>query len=53
MRAERDFTRIFPPRKSDAKASEFPGCWLNIAGHLEETFHRKNVAASVPLLRFR
>ena len=29
------FHQDIPPRKNDAKASEIPVCWLNIAGHLE------------------
>ena len=51
-RTESDFTRTFPPWKSDTKASGVPVCWLSIAGHLEETFHRQNVADSQPLLLF-
>jgi len=37
-----DFTRIFSPKKSSTKASEDPVCWVIIAGHLEQTFHRQN-----------
>jgi hypothetical protein len=33
-------------------ASGVPVCWLIIAGHLEETFHRQNTAGSHPLLLF-
>jgi hypothetical protein len=35
------------------QASGVPVCWLITAGHLEETFHRQNIAESHPLLRFR
>jgi hypothetical protein len=45
-----DFTRTFPPRKSGTKTSAVPVCWLIIAGHLEETFHRQNIAEYDPLL---
>jgi hypothetical protein len=48
-----DFTRKFPPWKSGIKASKVPSCWLNTAGHLEEKFHRQNVAESHQLLFFR
>jgi hypothetical protein len=48
-----DFTRKFPPRKSCTKASGVPVCWLIIAEHLEETFHRQNIAGSQQLLLFR
>jgi len=34
------------------KASGVPVCWLIIAGHLEETVHRQNIAESHPLLLF-
>jgi hypothetical protein len=50
---ESNFTRIFPPWKSDTKASELPVCWLIIAGHLEETFHGQNIEESHPLLLFK
>ena len=50
---ESDFTRTFPPWKSNTKASGVPVCWQIIAGHLEDTFHRQNVAVSRPLLLFR
>jgi len=53
MSTESDFTRIFPPRKSDTKANEVPVCRVNIAGHLEVTFHKKNVVANLSLLVFR
>jgi hypothetical protein len=48
-----DFTRKFPPRKINSKASGVPVCWLIIAGYLEGTFHRQNIAESQPLLLFR
>jgi hypothetical protein len=53
LRAVSDFTRKFPPRKSGTKASGVPVCRLIIAGHLEQTFHRQNIAESHPLLIFR
>jgi hypothetical protein len=46
--AVRDFTR-----KSSTKASGVLVCWLIIAGHLEQTFHRQYIAESHPLLLFR
>ena len=49
MSTESDFTRTFPPWENGTKASGVPLCWLIIAGHLEETFHRQNY----PLLLFR
>jgi hypothetical protein len=45
-----DFTRTFPPWKSDTKVNEVPVYWLIIAGHIEEKFHRQNIAESHPLL---
>jgi hypothetical protein len=50
MSTESDISRTFPPCKSGTKASGVPVCWLIIAGHLEETFHRENIAESHPLL---
>jgi len=47
------YSRIFPPSKSGTKARGVPICWLIIAEHLEETFHRQNIAVSHPLLLFR
>jgi hypothetical protein len=44
MSMESDFTRIFPTWKSGIKASGVPVCWLIIDGHLEEMFHRQNIA---------
>jgi hypothetical protein len=49
LRAVSDVTRTFPPWKSGTKV---PACWLIIAGHLEEMFHRQNIAESHPLLPF-
>jgi hypothetical protein len=46
MSTESDFTRITPSWKNDTKARGFPAPWLIIAGHLEETFHRQNIAES-------
>jgi hypothetical protein len=51
--AMNDFTRKFPPRKSSTKASGVPVRWLITAGHLEQIFHRQNIAESHPLLLFR
>jgi len=53
MSTESDFTMKFPPWKNGAKASGFPACWLIIAGHLEETLHRQNVAENESLLLFK
>ena len=47
-----NFTRMFPPWKCGTKASGVPTWWLNIAGHLEETFHGQNIGESHPLLIF-
>jgi hypothetical protein len=52
MSMESDFIRTFPPWKRGTKASGIPVCWLMIVGHLEETFHRQNVAENRPLLFF-
>jgi len=46
------FTRIFPQRTSGSKASAVPLCCLIMAGHLEGTFNRQNIAESDLLLRF-
>ena len=43
MRTESGFTRKFPPWKNGTKVSGVPVCWLIIAGHLKQTFHRQNV----------
>jgi hypothetical protein len=43
------FTRTFPPWQSGTKTS-VPVCWLIIAGHLGEKFHRQNIAGSDPVL---
>jgi hypothetical protein len=48
-----NFIRIFPPWKSGSKVSGVPVGWLFIAEHVEETFHRQNIAGSHPLLLFR
>jgi hypothetical protein len=53
MSTENDFTRTFPPWKSGTKSSGVPVCWLIIAGHLEETFHRQNIAENESLLLFK
>jgi hypothetical protein len=53
MNTETNFTRIFPPWKNSAMESGFPVSWLIIAGHLEETFHRKNRAENHPLFLSR
>jgi len=50
---ESNFIRIFLHWKSSTRASGVQVCWLIIAGHLEETFHRQNIAGSQPLLLFR
>jgi len=52
MSNESDSNRIFPTWKSHTKASGVPVCWLIIAGHVEETFHRPNVAERDPVLLF-
>jgi hypothetical protein len=49
---ETDFTRTFPPWKSDTKVNEVPVYWLIIAGHIEEKFHRQNTADNHLLLFF-
>jgi len=36
--------------KAVIKASAFPVSWCIIAGHLQEMFHRENIAESEPLL---
>jgi len=41
-----DFTMTFPMWKCSTKAIGVPECWLIIAGHLEETFHRQNITES-------
>jgi len=38
--------------QSGTKARGVPVCWLIIAEHLEETFHRQNIAVSHPQLLF-
>jgi hypothetical protein len=53
MSTESDFTRTFPPWKSGTLASGFPVFWLIIAGHLEGTFHRQNIAEDESLLLFK
>jgi hypothetical protein len=50
MSTESDFTRTIPPWTRGSKASGFPVCWLIVAGHIKETFHRSNIAESPPLL---
>jgi hypothetical protein len=50
MSTDSDFTTVFPPWNSGAKASEDPVCWLIIAGHLEGTFDSHDTAESDPLL---
>jgi hypothetical protein len=35
-----------------SKGSEFSVCWLINAAHVEETFHKENIAESHPILRF-
>jgi hypothetical protein len=50
MSTESDFTAIFPPWKIGTNARGIPVRWLIVAGHLEEMFHRKNIAESHPLL---
>jgi hypothetical protein len=52
MGTDSTFIRIFPPRKSGYKASEFSAFWLINVGHLEEMFHRQNIAESHPILYF-
>jgi len=52
MSTESGFTRTFPPWKSGTKESGVPVCSLVIAGHLDETFRRQNIAESYPLLLF-
>jgi len=53
MSMESDITRKFPPCISGVKASEFPVCWLIIAGYIEMAFHRQNIAESDPLLHLK
>jgi hypothetical protein len=47
-----DFIMIFPPRNSGSKASGFSVLWLINVGHLEEMFHKQNIAESHPILHF-
>ena len=50
MSMESDFTRKYPTGKNGVNSREVPVRWLIIAGYLEETFHRQNIAESDPLL---
>jgi hypothetical protein len=50
---ENDFTGIFLPWKSGNKPNGVPVCRLVIAGHLEETFNRLNIAENHPVFLFR
>jgi hypothetical protein len=52
MSTESDFPSKFPLKKSSTKANGFLVFWLIIAGHLEEMFHRQNIAENHPLLFF-
>jgi len=51
--SERWAQRVISPWKSGTKANRVPVCWLIIAGHLEETLHRQNVAENESLLLFK
>jgi len=44
MSTDSDFSWTFPVMQSGAKASGVSVNWLIIAGHLEEMFHKQNVA---------
>jgi hypothetical protein len=52
MSRESDFLRKFPLRKSGTKANGFPVFWLITAEHIEEKFHRQNIAERHPPLFF-